>query len=608
MANKDIITEVKAGQTGYGLLVERDGYMSSDSDTINQVRDDIKNSQKFVIPDKFIVSAVFQKFGIKNTNGRIYPEAILKREVDKYITNRVANRCAIGALNHPSCQLADTKVLTEKGWKFISDVEVGENILTITPEKKIEIHPIVRKIEEPYSGRMIRLKSRLLDITVTPNHKFPVLDRFKNWKGFYTAEQILNKEIPDQGHCSLFKTGEWVGENDEYFIIEPLNNAEISTLRTKDLREKYSKEIKVPMDIWAKFMGIYLSEGDSAYKRGSCKGGRVNIHQRKYETTILIRELLEEFPLEFKEYNRKDNNHTTFTIFDMRLAKYLQQFGKCYDKFVPYELKKQNKETLRLFYDWFVLGDGRGKGSGKYKNYSDDVFSTSEQLALDLNEIQLKIGFCGSYHEEYRKNDRFIEGRLIEGKNCQNMHFSLRSLTKHITMESDHLKVTEEYYDGYVYCVEVQNNTFYTMCKNGKCLWSGNSSELSGHDVSHNILSLEWVKNTLIGEMELHLSPGYRKYGVISTSGDKVANLLIDNIMIGVSSRGLGSVENKYGDTIVCDDFDLICWDVVVDPSTKGAYIGNNRQELERFVESKNYDRNKSFVNEDIIKIKNILS
>ena len=96
------LTEVKKGQTGTGLLIEHDGHIIGNSDTVKQIHEDIRNGHANVIPDKFVVSAVFQKFGIKNANGRIYPEQTLKREVEKYINERVAKRCAIGALDHPS--------------------------------------------------------------------------------------------------------------------------------------------------------------------------------------------------------------------------------------------------------------------------------------------------------------------------------------------------------------------------------------------------------------------------------------------------------------------------------------------------------------------------
>lgn len=580
--DKSTLNEVRAGQAGFGLLVERDaGIITGNKDVVSQIKEDIEKGHKFVIPDHFVVSAVFQKYGIKNANGRIYPEQTLKREVAKYMEERVAKRCALGALDHPACQLADTKILSEKGWLDIADVKVGDNILTVTEDKKIEIHPVIRKIDEYYKGKMIHLKGRFIDITVTPNHRFPILDRYHNFKGFYTAQDILDEKIPDQRHCCLFKVGEWEGTNDTEFAIDPIPQEELNTIRRQDLREKYSRPLVIPMEVWMKFMGIYLSEGDCNYRRNN-PGGRVNIYQKKKEIIEEIKAMLDEFPLEYKTY---ENGRVTFSIYDMRLARYLEQFGNCYTKYVPYEIKKQSKEMLRIFYDWFVMGDGRKRGLGPGKYYSDDVFSSSKRLVMDLNEIQLKIGYNGAYHMEDRHFDRVIEGRTIKTENSTNMHFTFRSHTQNIILHPKSLAVTEEDYDGRVYCVEVENHTFYTMCPNGHCLWSGNSSSLSGHDVSHNIIDLRWEGCTLVGEMELQTSPGYVKYGVCSTSGDLVANLILSDYLIGVSSRAVGSVEERNGVLVVGDDLELVCWDVVLEPSTPSSYIRLKPNELEPFID-----------------------
>ena len=112
------------------------------------------------------------------------------------------------------------------------------------------------------------------------------------------------------------------------------------------------------------------------------------------------------------------------------------------------------------------------------------------------------------------------------------------------------------------------------------------SSSLSGHDVSHNILDLRWEGHTLVGEMKLHLSPGYKRYGICSTSGDLAANMILDGIQIGVSSRGVGSVEQKFGISMVGDDFELVGWDIVLEPSTPSAWIKQNSEELEPFIET----------------------
>ena len=598
LVNLEQLTEVRKGQTGTGLLIEHDGHINTNSNVISQIKEDIDNNHKFVIPEHFVVSAVFQKYGIKNANGRIYPESILRREVEKYRDN-IQNHNAVGSLDHPSCQLPDTQILTESGWKYITDVVNGENILTVTSDKKIEIHPVLRKIEEKYNGTLVHLKGRFIDIKVTPNHKFPVFGRDKIFKGFYTAQDILEHNIPDQNHSSLLKIGEWHNNSDEAFIINRLSEDEINHLQSNYLKEKYSKDLVIPIDIWMKFMGIYLSEG-------CCVKSRVSIFQKKPEICDEIEAMLDEFPLEYRKNINGDSAYA-YDIYDVRLSKYLSQFGKCYDKYVPYSIKKQGKDMLRIFYDWFVMGDGRKRGANPDNYYSDDVFSVSRQFVMDLNEIQLKIGYCGSYHTEDRKHDRYIGERLIKGENCQDMHFTMRCMNKYISLSDKHLSVTEEEYDGMVYCVEVENHTFYTMCPNGKCLWSGNSSSISGHDIAHNILDLRWEGSTLVGEMELHLSPGYVRYGVCSTSGDLVANMLLSGYLIGVSSRGVGSVEQKLGNYIVGDDFELICWDVVIEPSTPGAYIKNTQSELETFIEKDETLKNSNPLLEKITEINKIL-
>ena len=123
--------------------------------------------------------------------------------------------------------------------------------------------------------------------------------------------------------------------------------------------------------------------------------------------------------------------------------------------------------------------------------------------------------------------------------------------------------------------------------------------------VSHNIIELHWENHTLVGKMELNISEGFRKYGICSSLGDTVALLLLNGYTIGVSSRGVGSVEQKLGQTIVGDDFELLCWDIVSDPSTPGAYIGEP-EELEQYIETKS-SPTKSPLNEKLDRIEKIL-
>ena len=594
MGNKktDLI-EIKKGSVGNGLLIEHDGYISMSEGKNKQLKESIENMDGWHCPYPFVVSAVFQKYGIKNANGRIYPEAILRREVEKY-QERINEKRALG-----ECYTPAVLVLTESGWKKMEYIKEGENILTLNVDtKEIEIQPVLRKIEYNYEGEMIEIRNNNIHDVVTPNHKFPIFNsRNDKFVDSYTAEEILNDKIKDMKHKYIAKRGIWKGKNDEFFII-PNNYPSI-----------YNEDLKIPMIIFAKFMGIYLSEGCCDKNEN---GYRVFIYQKKKDVCEDITNMLNEWGIKYT-IEKKDDSFAFF-ISDKRLCEYLQQFGLCYDKFVPFELKQQNKEVLSVFYEWFVKGDGRIRGDKrkrKSEHLTDDVFSTSERLILDLNEIQMKIGFSGHMHIEERNNDRYIGDRLIEGKSCHELYFSLRSRAKSIMLDKRYLKCNKVSYNGTVMCVEVPNHNFYVM-SNGRSHWTSNCNHPSDCTIdlgriSHNIIELHWEGRTLVGKMELNVSKGFVEQGICSTLGDTVANLLLNGYKIGVSSRGVGSVEqDRMGNHVVGDDFEIICWDVVADPSTPSAYIGHNEEELIPYLETK--ISKKPIMNEKINKIKSILS
>ena len=83
------------------------------------------------------------------------------------------------------------------------------------------------------------------------------------------------------------------------------------------------------------------------------------------------------------------------------------------------------------------------------------------------------------------------------------------------------------------------------------------------NNVSHNIKKIWWEGNDLMGELELLNTP----------SGKIAQEIVAAGIPLGISSRGMGSVQ-QIGETVeVQDDFELLCWDLVSVPSTPGAYM-----------------------------------
>ena len=91
------------------------------------------------------------------------------------------------------------------------------------------------------------------------------------------------------------------------------------------------------------------------------------------------------------------------------------------------------------------------------------------------------------------------------------------------------------------------------------------SSVINLQNVSHNIIDITIKDNDVYGTFEILSTP----------AGNILKELFRNNITVGVSSRGMGSVEESLneGTLEVQDDFELLCWDFVSTPSTPGAYV-----------------------------------
>lgn len=90
------------------------------------------------------------------------------------------------------------------------------------------------------------------------------------------------------------------------------------------------------------------------------------------------------------------------------------------------------------------------------------------------------------------------------------------------------------------------------------------STVINLKNVSHNIKKLWWEGDDLMGKIEILPTP----------SGNILRELFANNITVGISSRGMGSVQPLGEGTVeVQDDLELLCWDFVSTPSTQGAFM-----------------------------------
>lgn len=156
-----------------------------------------------------------------------------------------------------------------------------------------------------------------------------------------------------------------------------------------------------------------------------------------------------------------------------------------------------------------------------------------------------------------------IETNLFEGR--VNEDSSGRTMVKGILQRAG-----AENQNGRVYpknILEREIGKYQQLIKERRALGEldhPDSSVINLKNVSHNIKEVHWEGNDVVGTVEILPTP----------SGNILKELLRAGILLGISSRGMGSTEPiKDNKLLVGEDFELIGWDFVSNPSTHGAFM-----------------------------------
>ena len=112
-------------------------------------------------------------------------------------------------------------------------------------------------------------------------------------------------------------------------------------------------------------------------------------------------------------------------------------------------------------------------------------------------------------------------------------------------------------------------------------------SVINLRNASHLVTDIWWKDKDVMGKVKVLDTP----------SGKVLQELVKSGVSLGISSRGMGSVREDQGGTIVEEDFQLICFDFVSEPSTPGAYMMKEAREFQNKVFTK-ADRINRLLNE----------
>ncbi|HID60311.1 MAG TPA: hypothetical protein EYP46_00445 [Hadesarchaea archaeon] len=358
------------------------------------------------------------------------------------------------------CYDSETEVLTKKGWKRFDTVTVGDEIATLNPATfELEYQRPRRLYHYIYRGKMYKVKSKQVDLLVTPNHRMFVAQR-KSLKpksewifDLIPAESIFGKHVIYKKNCK------WRGVEKATF---ELGNR------------------KPPMDDWLFFFGLWLAGGSvTKYRRKNGKGYFYVVQIRNYNDEILSKAVEVAQRLGFNPHLTQGSK---VKIYDKELYEYLSKSGKSREKFIPDDIKSLSPRQLELFLNAYLLGDGRRSTVRKQRNPTIRCWTASEKLKDDLQEIALKAGWSANFALSAKageKDDRIPRRQIFAGRNTWMLTFIQKHDTPRVYGRRSVRERSENVenwvdYNGDVWCLEVPNHVIYVR-RNGKPVWCGNS-------------------------------------------------------------------------------------------------------------------------------------
>ena len=518
-------------------------------DTFDYTPEMIKESRE-ANSGKVILKGILQKSDTLNQNGRIYPRHILEREIRNYQKFIIENR-ALG-----ECVPAGTEILTRDGWRNIETVVVGDIVATLNvATDEIEYQRVEHKTDKQYNGDLLHMRNaRSFDMLVTPDHKVVLWDRAHR-PHFMPASEVYDKvrsESSWMAHSCLRRNGTWLGEDLEYFDV-PGHGL-------------------VKSELWAAFLGIYIAEGAA---QGTVSGnksdgvGSIHISQCNAahpEVFAKIRSLLQEMNLFLSECDRGFSVKS-----NAKLYEHLYALSYSHKKHIPLYAKGWSPRLLEIMLDWMLMGDGRNR-HGSDGELIKELSTTSRQLADDVCEVMLKLGHGGTTHVlapgDRGAPDFNTTGRMILAENSAPLYTVYQHTSKGMALDHRFVLTDTVSYEGTVHCVTVPNGT-WLMRQNGRACWTGNcdhpdDSVVNLKNVSHIVRSAEMKDDGVVyGSIELLNTP----------SGMILQSLVDSGVKLGISSRGVGSTHKEGNNQVVGDDYLLIAFDMVSEPSTSSAFM-----------------------------------
>jgi len=365
-----------------------------------------------------------------------------------------------------------TEILTDRGWIQFPSIKKSDKVYSMDPlSRNASYEKITKRIKYIYKGEMYKIKGRLIDFVVTPNHKFfgSTTQAYptKKSKSIITFKEI--QEIVKYKNFTIPLTSDWNGIKKDKFLLPEITiqwetNCKI---RGKFISTRKFDPVEIDMDIWLSFLGIYLADGHVSKNRNG-NIGTIGISACKKRKLDFFTPILFATPWNWcrgKKGWRTDN---------VQLAEYLNQLGKAKEKYIPREFLNLSREQLQILFNSLISGDGC-VSIEEYNVFGKEgiterisYFSSSKKLIDDVQEIAIKLGHATKI---IKRDGREWNIRGKSGVSSTNYHLKINKSKNANIMKKTITKIP---FNDFVYDITTEPHHTILIRRNGTVAWSSN--------------------------------------------------------------------------------------------------------------------------------------
>lgn len=310
----------------------------------------------------------------------------------------------------PPCFPKGALILTDKGYKVIEDILIGDYVITHTNTYKKVI-----KLYTNDANEITEIKAQgTLPIQCTPDHPFYIREMYKIWDNDNRTYKKIFSE-PKWKNAKELSKSDYIGIAINQKNNIPIWNGISVTKWTKHqntLSEKFSDK-----QFWY-FVGRYMGDGWTLNYRNANK----NVYRTMLCCSHEELEYLESKIYGLFKYNiTKERTTYKLEINNKELNIYLQQFGKyAPNKIITNDIIDLPKELLKEFLSGYFDSDGCLK-----KDESISFATTSIKLAYGIGQVIAKLyNYPYQIIKTHLEGNIEIEGRSVKNKDCYRVQYT----------------------------------------------------------------------------------------------------------------------------------------------------------------------------------------